>query len=116
MGTKLYVGNLPYSCSDADLANHFGAQGNVSSARVIIDRETGRSKGFGFVEMETDDEARRAVEQLNGKPFMGRPLTVNEAKPREEGSGGGGFNPRRNNGGPRRDRDREGGRPSRHAN
>lgn len=95
MGNKLYVGNLPYNCSDADLASTFGAHGNVSSARVIVDRETGRSKGFGFVEMASNEEAQQAIEQLNGKPFMGRPLTVNEAKPREEGGGG----PRRHQGG-----------------
>ncbi len=86
MGNKLYVGNLPYTCSDAELANHFSQQGTVQSASIITDRETGRSKGFGFVEMATDDEAARAVAELHGKPFMGRPLTVNEAKPREEGA------------------------------
>jgi cold-inducible RNA-binding protein len=96
MSKKLYVGNLPFSCSDEDLANVFSEIGNVASARVIIDRETGRSKGFGFVEMSNDDEAVNAANQLNGKPFMGRPLTVNEARPREnEGGGGGGGGGRR---------------------
>ena len=101
MGNKLYVGNLPYSCTDADLASHFGTLGNVSSARVIVDRETGRSKGFGFVEMASDEDAKKCVDSLNGQPFQGRPLTVNEARPREEGTGG---NNRRGGGAPRRDR------------
>lgn len=69
----------------------FSEQGTVASARVIIDRETGRSKGFGFVEMASDAEAMAAAANLNGKPFMGRPLTVNEARPRDEGMGGGGY-------------------------
>lgn len=90
MGNKLYVGNLPFSCTDNDLLNVFGEQGTVTSARVIIDRETGRSKGFGFVEMASDEEAINAATRLNGKPFMGRPMTVNEARPREEGAGHGG--------------------------
>jgi len=95
MGKKLYVGNLPFSCTDDDLLNVFSEQGAVTSARVVIDRETGRSKGFGFVEMSSDDEANQAASQLNGKPFMGRPLTVNEARPREASGGS------RNGGGPR---------------
>jgi RNA recognition motif-containing protein len=98
MSKKLYVGNLPFSCSDEDLANVFSEIGNVASARVIIDRETGRSKGFGFVEMSTDDEAVNAANSLNGKPFMGRPLTVNEARPRENEGGGGGGGGRRGGG------------------
>jgi RNA recognition motif-containing protein len=90
MSKKLYVGNLPFSATDSDLLNVFQQQGDVLSARVVVDRETGRSKGFGFVEMSSDDEATTAVTELNGKPFMGRTLTVNEARPREEGGGGGG--------------------------
>lgn len=81
MGNKLYVGNLPYNCSDAELANHFSQMGTVQSASIVVDRESGRSKGFGFVEMATDSEAQHAATELNGKPFMGRPLTVNEARP-----------------------------------
>ncbi len=91
MGKKLYVGNLPYTTSDADLQQLFGQHGQVQSAQVIIDRATGRSKGFGFVEMGSDQEAQAAIGALNGKDFGGRPLTVNEAKPREDRGGGGGF-------------------------
>ncbi|KAB8030669.1 RNA recognition motif domain-containing protein [Fluviispira multicolorata] len=94
MAKKLYVGNLPFSCTDSDLSQAFTQFGNVSSARVVTDRETGRSKGFGFVEMELDNDALNAVQSLNGKPFMGRPLTVNEARPREEGKREGGYNRR----------------------
>ncbi|APJ02657.1 RNA recognition motif domain-containing protein [Silvanigrella aquatica] len=94
MAKKLYVGNLPFSCTDAELSQAFNQYGNVMSARVVTDRETGHSKGFGFVEMEQEPDALKAVENLNGKPFMGRPLTVNEARPREEGKREGGFNRR----------------------
>lgn len=87
MGRKLYVGNLPFSSTENDLVSVFSEHGTVMSARVVVDRETGRSKGFGFVEMGSDDEALRAVQVLNGKQFMGRPLTVNEARPREYDSG-----------------------------
>ena len=92
MGSKLYVGNLPYDVTDADLEQLFGQHGAVKSAQVIQDRMTGRSKGFGFVEMSSDSEAQAAIGALNGKEYSGRPLTVNEAKPREErgGAGGGG--------------------------
>jgi RNA recognition motif-containing protein len=92
MGKKLYVGNLDYTVNDADLQQLFAQHGSVQSAQVIQDKMTGRSKGFGFVEMATDDEAKAAIEALNGKEYSGRPLTVNEAKPREErgGRGGGG--------------------------
>jgi RNA recognition motif-containing protein len=83
MGRKLYVGNLPFSSTDHDLFSVFSEHGTVMSARVVIDRETGRSKGFAFVEMGSEDEASRAAQILNGKTFMGRPLTVNEARPRE---------------------------------
>ncbi len=92
MGKKLYVGNLPYSCTSSELQNLFSPYGTVSSAQVIEDRETGRSKGFGFVEMSSDKEAQAAIEGLNGQDQGGRPLTVNEAKPREDrGGGGGGY-------------------------
>lgn len=92
MGKRLYVGNLPYSTTTDTLQELFGQYGNVASAQVIADRETGRSKGFGFVEMSSDDEAASAIEALNGKEWEGRSLTVNEARPREEGGGGrGGY-------------------------
>ncbi len=90
MGKKLYVGNLPYNTQDADLEQLFGQQGTVESAQVIMDRMSGRSKGFGFVEMSTDEEAQGAIAALNGQDFGGRALTVNEAKPREDRGGGGG--------------------------
>ena len=90
MGKKLYVGNLPYSVSDSDLQQMFEAHGTVTSAQVIMDRDTGRSKGFGFVEMSSDAEAQAAVDAMNGKDINGRPLTVNEARPKPEGGGGGG--------------------------
>lgn len=80
---NIYVGNLPYSTRDNDLNQLFGSYGSVSSARVIMDRETGRSKGFGFVEMDNADEAKSAISELNGQEFQGRALKVNEAKPRE---------------------------------
>jgi len=89
MGKKLYVGNLSYGVKDSDLEELFAAHGSVDSAQVIIDRDTGRSKGFGFVEMSSDQEARAAISALNGKEVEGRSLTVNEARPREEGGGGG---------------------------
>lgn len=93
MGKKLYVGNLPYSCTEGDLSDLFSAVGTVESARLITDRSSGRSKGFGFVEMSTDEEAQKAIESLNGKDMEGRALTVNEARPQEPrvGGGGGGF-------------------------
>jgi RNA recognition motif-containing protein len=90
MGKRLYVGNLSYSVDSSELETMFAAHGTVSSAEVISDRMTGRSKGFGFVEMGSDDEAQAAIAALNGQDSNGRPLTVNEAKPREERSGGGG--------------------------
>jgi RNA recognition motif-containing protein len=88
MGSKLYVGNLSYDTSSSDLQQLFGQHGNVQSAEVIQDRETGRSKGFGFVQMDTDAAAQSAVTALNGQQHDGRALTVNEAKPREPRSGG----------------------------
>jgi RNA recognition motif-containing protein len=90
MGKKLYVGNLAYSVSDSDLMQMFTAYGTVESAQVIMDRDTGRSKGFGFVEMKTEPEAQAAITGLHGQDSGGRQLTVNEAKPRTEGGGGGG--------------------------
>ena len=88
MGKKLYVGNLSYNVSSSDLEQLLAAHGTVLSAEVISDRATGRSKGFGFVEMESEDEANAAIEALNGQQTGGRALTVNEAKPREPRSGG----------------------------
>ena len=90
MGKKLYVGNLPYNVSSSDLEQMFSQYGAVQSAQVIEDRETGRSKGFGFVEMGSDKDAQAAITGLNGQDHGGRPLTVNEAKPREDRGGGGG--------------------------
>jgi hypothetical protein len=90
MGKKLYVGNLPFSVSDQDLQNLFASYGAVDSARIITDRATGRSKGFGFVEMTSDDEATQAIEKLNTSDFQGRPITVSEARPMEPRTGGGG--------------------------
>lgn len=90
MGKKLYCGNLSYNVSSADLEQMFGEFGSVKSADVIMDRDTGRSKGFGFVEMNSDQEAQAAITGINGREHDGRTLTVNEARPREERSGGGG--------------------------
>jgi RNA recognition motif-containing protein len=90
MAKKLYVGNLSYEVSDSDLSSMFEAFGTVQSAQVIMDRDTGRSKGFGFVEMGSDQEAQAAITGLNGKEVGGRQLTVNEARPREAGGKGGG--------------------------
>ena len=90
MGKRLYVGNLSYSVDSSELEQMFGQHGQVTSAEVISDRDTGRSKGFGFVEMSNDDEAQAAIAALNGQQHGGRTLTVNEAKPREERGGGGG--------------------------
>jgi RNA recognition motif-containing protein len=90
MGRKLYVGNLAYGVNDADLEQLFAQHGTVQSAQVIMDRDTGRSKGFGFVEMGTDAEAAAAIQALNGKEVDGRALTVNEARPKTEGGRGGG--------------------------
>jgi cold-inducible RNA-binding protein len=90
MGKKLYCGNLGYSVASADLETMFAEFGTVKSAEVINDRDTGRSKGFGFVEMQNDQEAQAAISGINGTEREGRTLTVNEAKPREQRSGGGG--------------------------
>ncbi|MFL6693257.1 MAG: RNA recognition motif domain-containing protein [Ramlibacter sp.] len=99
MGTKLYVGNLPYSVRDSDLEQAFGQFGAVTSAKVMMERDTGRSKGFGFVEMGSDAEAQAAITGMNGQPLGGRSVVVNEARPMESrprgfgggGSGGGGY-------------------------
>ena len=96
MGTKLYVGNLPYSFNDGDMEREFSAYGSVNSAKVMMDRDSGRSKGFGFVEMSSDAEANAAIQALNGKDFGGRVIFVNEARPMEarpprSGGGGGGY-------------------------
>lgn len=99
MGKKLYVGNLSYGVSSSDLEEMFSSYGTVQSAQVISDRESGRSKGFGFVEMGSDEEAQAAIRALNGQENDGRPLTVNEARPREERSGGGGGGRPRGGGG-----------------
>ena len=130
MATKLYVGNLPFQTTSDELKDHFSQAGSVESASVVEDRMTGRSRGFGFVEMATAEEAAAAIEQLNGKDFGGRNLTVNEARPRTDrgpgggggyggggnrggggygGGGGGGYG---GGGGGRRDKDRD-RRPSR---
>ena len=90
MEAKLYVGNLPYNTADADLQSLFSQVGTVKSAQVIKDRESGRSKGVGFVEMSSSDEANAAISKFHGTDFNGRPLTVNLARPREERAGGGG--------------------------
>jgi RNA recognition motif-containing protein len=106
MGKKLYVGNLGYGVTDSDLEKMFAAHGTVESAQVIMDRDTGRSKGFGFVEMKTEQEAKDAIAALNGQDSGGRALTVNEAKPKAEGGrgrpGGGGGYGRGGSGGHRR--------------
>src|SRR5689334_15262640 len=93
MAKRIYVGGLPYSATDQDLENLFSASGTVTSASVVTDRYTGQAKGFGFVEMSTDEEANAAINALNGTMMGGRTLTVNEAKPREDRprSGGGGY-------------------------
>jgi RNA recognition motif-containing protein len=123
MSCKLYVGNLAYNVSSADLEQLFASYGSVRSAQVIADRATGQSRGFGFVEMATDQEAQAALSALNGADHNGRALVVNEAKPREEGAGrgpgrgghgggygGGGYGGGGHGGGGRRD---GGGRPDR---
>ncbi len=89
MSTKLYVGNLSFGVTSEDLQEHFAQAGTVESAKVVEDRDTGRSRGFGFVEMSSAEEAQAAIEQFNNQDFDGRNLVVNEARPREEGGGGG---------------------------
>ena len=90
MGSKIYVGGLPYSTTEQQLSDLFAAHGAVASARIITDKFTGQSRGFGFVEMSTPEEAKAAITALNGSQMDGRSLTVNEAKPQEPRSGGGG--------------------------
>ena len=90
MGTKLFVGNLPFSFNDQSLGDAFATCGNVVSAKVITDRDTGRSRGFGFVEMSTDEEAQKAIDQMNGAECDGRQINVNEARPMAPRGGGGG--------------------------
>jgi cold-inducible RNA-binding protein len=111
MGTKLYVGNLSFRTTSEELREAFSAAGTVESASVIEDRDTGRSRGFGFVEMATPEEAAAAIEQFNGKDFGGRNLTVNEAKPRTDRGGGGrgGYGGGGGRGGYRGGRDRDRG-------
>jgi RNA recognition motif-containing protein len=105
MGKNIYVGNLPYDTTGDDLVQLFQTYGTVTSGQVIIDKFSGRSRGFGFVEMANDDEAQAAIDALNGTPYGGRPLTVNEARPREDrggrggGGGGGGYGGGRGGGG-----------------
>ena len=89
MSNKLYVGNLSFRVTSEDLQEHFGAAGAVESANVVFDRETGRSRGFGFVEMADEDSANNAIAQFNGQEYDGRNIVVNEARPRENGGGGG---------------------------
>lgn len=91
MGKKLYVGNLSYDMDSSSLQELFTSHGTVTSAQVITDRDTGRSKGFGFVEMSSEDEAQAAISAMGGKEIGGRTLTVNEAKPKTGGGGGGGY-------------------------
>lgn len=88
MATKLFVGSLSYSVNDDQLQDFFAGVGQVTSAKVIIDRDTGRSKGFGFVEMESDEDAKKAIAELDGKELDGRAVAVNEARPREDRGGG----------------------------
>jgi RNA recognition motif-containing protein len=101
MGNKLYVGGLPFSVTEGQLQEIFTAHGNVESARVISDKFTGQSRGFGFVEMSSGSEAQKAIDALNGTQLEGRTLTVNEAKPMAPRSGGGGGGGRDNRGGGR---------------
>jgi RNA recognition motif-containing protein len=105
MAKKLFVGGLSYTATDQELSDHFAQAGTIVSAVIIIDKMTGRSKGFGFVEMSTDEEAEKAIEMFNGKDFSGRTITVNEARPMEARA------PRSNSGGyGNRDRDNGGSR------
>lgn len=94
MGKKIYVGNLPFSATNESLSETFGQFGRVDSSKIITDRDTGRSKGFGFVEMSDSSEADSAIEKLHGSDMGGRALTVNEARPMEKREGGGGRNDR----------------------
>lgn len=105
MGSKIYVGGLPYSATEQQLSDLFAAHGSVASARIITDKFTGQSRGFGFVEMSSDGEAQAAITALNGSEMGGRTLTVNEARPQEPRTGGrGGFGGGGGRGGDKRDR------------
>jgi len=99
MSNKLYVGNLSFRVTSEDLHEYFAAAGAVESANVVFDRETGRSRGFGFVEMTSEDDANNAIAQFNGQEYDGRNMVVNEARPREDRGGGGGGGGRRGGGG-----------------
>jgi RNA recognition motif-containing protein len=90
MGTRLYVGNLPYSVTELELRDLFSSMGTITEAKIVTDRDTGRPRGFGFVEMSTEDEAKKAIEELNGRDLQGRPMAVKEAEDRRGGGGGGG--------------------------
>jgi cold-inducible RNA-binding protein len=103
MNRKLYVGNLPYDTTETDLESLFAQSGAVESVSVMRDRDTGRARGFAFVQMVNDADAQNAIAQLNEQPFGGRRLTVNEARPQEPRSGGGGFGGGGNGRGPRRE-------------
>ncbi|MBU1533898.1 RNA-binding protein [Myxococcota bacterium] len=98
---NIYVGNLPYTTNESDLRNAFEIHGEVVSAKIVTDRESGRSKGFGFVEMPQDEEANTAINSLNGTELSGRTITVNEARPRQPGGGAGGGGGNRRGGGGR---------------
>ncbi|HZY59281.1 MAG TPA: RNA-binding protein [Candidatus Binataceae bacterium] len=99
MGRRLYVGNLAWAVTDQDLQELFGEAGKVDSSQVIVDRETNRSRGFGFVEMATDEAAEAAIKKFNGRDLKGRAIRVNEAQARSAGGGGGGGGDRRSGGG-----------------
>lgn len=99
MSNKLYVGNLSFRVTSEDLHDHFATAGTVESANVVFDRETGRSRGFGFVEMASEDDANSAIAQFNGTEYDGRNMVVNEARPREDRGGGGGGGRRGGGGG-----------------
>jgi RNA recognition motif-containing protein len=102
MGRRLYVGNLPYSAGEDDLRELFSSAGNVDTVSIVMDRETGRARGFAFVEMASDEDAQNAIAKLHDQPYGGRPLTVNEARPQGQGGRGGGGGGRGGPGGPRR--------------
>lgn len=104
MGNKLYIGNLSFDLSEQDLQSAFAESGEVVSARIITDKFTGRSRGFGFVEMSNDDEAQQAIEKYNGVELAGRAIVVNEARPQENRGGGGGGGGDRHDRGQRRER------------
>jgi len=91
MSARLFIGNLPYTVTENDLQDHFAQAGAVVSAKIMLDRMTGKSRGFGFVEMSNEEEAKKAIELLHKQDFQGRPLTVDSAKPREDRPAGGGF-------------------------